>query len=330
MPPAPPPRKNAPDHVPGRVLILTGSPPQPVDGVLLLDKPVGITSNAAIQQIKRLLRATKVGHVGTLDPLASGLLPVCLGEATKFSTGTFGADKTYDANILLGVTTTTGDTEGEVISRQSVAVTLDQVKDVLQQFTGSIAQTPPMYSALKRDGKPLYAYARAGQTVAREPRNVIMHSIVLRGFESDRLEISVHCSKGTYIRVLAEDIGLELGCGATLAGLRRTTVGAFDLMRAVTLERLEELPEARRLDCVLPVDSLLLDLPHMLLEPEPARRVQMGQASQLENAEMSGLVRLYDLNQRFLGLGEVQQGGRLVAKRLLSTSTAGRSGIIGA
>ena len=165
----------------------------------------------ALQSVKRLLHAAKAGHVGTLDPLASGLLPVCLGEATKFSTGTFGADKSYDAEILLGVTTTTGDTEGEVTSRQSVAVTRDQVAAVLRRFTGAIEQTPPMYSALKRDGKPLYAYARAGLTVALEPRSVTIHDITLHGYSAERLQISVRCSKGTYIRVLAEDIGRRSG-----------------------------------------------------------------------------------------------------------------------
>jgi len=310
-------------------LIQTAVPSQPVDGVLLLDKPVGITSNTAIQRVKHLMRAAKAGHVGTLDPLASGLLPVCLGEATKFSTGAFGAAKRYDAEILLGVTTATGDTEGEVISRFSVAVSRKQVEEVLPQFTGPIMQTPPMYSALKRDGKPLYAYARAGHTVAREPRGVTIHSIVTHGFASDRLQVSVHCSKGTYIRVLAEDIGRALGCGATLAGLRRTAVGAFDITQAITLERLEELPEARRLACMLPVDSLVLELPCMSLEAGPARRLQLGQANQLEGAEMSGLVRLYDLDNQFLGLGEVQQGGRLVAKRLLAIAVkepAGKGG----
>src|SRR3990172_3258527 len=168
---------------------------RPVNGVLLLDKPVGITSNAALQRVKRLLHAAKAGHVGTLDPLASGLLPVCLGEATKFSTGTFDADKSYDAEILLGVTTTTGDTEGEVTSRQSVAVSRGQVEAVLRQFTGAIAQTPPMYSALKRDGKPLYAYARAGQTVTLTPRSITVHDITLHGFTAERLRISVRCSK---------------------------------------------------------------------------------------------------------------------------------------
>ena len=295
----------------------------PIDGVLLLDKPVGITSNAAIQRVRRLLRAAKAGHVGTLDPLASGLLPVCLGEATKFSTATFGADKCYEAEILLGVTTTTGDTEGEVTSRLTVAVARDQIQAVLRQFTGTIAQTPPMYSALKRAGKPLYAYARAGQTVALEPRSVTIHEIVLRGFSGDRVQVGVSCSKGTYIRVLAEDIGRVLGCGATLAGLRRVAVGAFDLARAVTLAQIEELPETQRLACLLPVDSLVSALPQLVLEAEQMRRILLGQASQLMDLASTGLVRLYDQDRRFLGLGEVQQEGRrLVPKRLLATPAA--------
>ena len=295
---------------------------RPVDGVLLLDKPVGITSNAALQRVKRLLHAAKAGHVGTLDPLASGLLPVCLGEATKFSTGTFGADKNYDAEILLGVTTTTGDTEGEVTARRSVAVTRDQVDRVLRRFTGTIEQTPPMYSALKRDGKPLYAYARAGLTLAITPRTITIHSITLHRYAAERLQISVRCSKGTYIRVLAEDIGRVLGCGATLAGLRRAAVGAFDLTSAVTLERLEALPTEQRLACLLPVDCLLSSLPELLLEPDLARRLVNGQWGRIESPESSGCVRLYDLNRRFLGLGELQPEGWLVSKRLVAAPLA--------
>ena len=295
---------------------------RPVDGVLLLDKPVGITSNAALQRVKRLLHAAKAGHVGTLDPLASGLLPVCLGEATKFSTGTFGADKNYDAEILLGVTTTTGDTEGEITARQSVAVTVAQVESVLRRFTGILEQTPPMYSALKRDGKPLYAYARAGLTLAIEPRTITIHSITLHRYAAERLQISVRCSKGTYIRTLAEDIGRALGCGATLAGLRRAAVGAFDLTSAVTLERLEALPVAQRLACLLPVDSLLSSLPELLLEPNLARRLINGQCGQIEGRGSPGCVRLYDLNRRFLGLGELQAEGRLVSKRLVAAPLA--------
>ncbi|MDP2708388.1 MAG: tRNA pseudouridine(55) synthase TruB [Burkholderiales bacterium] len=299
---------------------------RPIDGVLLLDKPVGITSNAALQRVKRLLHAAKAGHVGTLDPLASGLLPVCLGEATKFSAGTFGADKSYDAEILLGVTTTTGDTEGEVTARQSVAVTREQVDLVLRRFTGSIEQTPPMYSALKRDGKPLYAYARAGLTLAISPRTIIIHGITLRHFAADRVQISVRCSKGTYIRTLAEDVGRVLGCGATLAGLRRTAVGTFEVKSAVTLAELEARTAMQQAECLLPVDCLLSSLPELLLEPELVRRLVNGQWGQVENLGHPGCVRLYDLNRRFLGLGELHSEGLLVSKRMVAPRLADASG----
>jgi tRNA pseudouridine55 synthase len=290
-----------------------------VDGVLLLDKPTGITSNGAIQRVKRLFNAAKAGHVGTLDPLASGLLPVCLGEATKFSTDTFSADKSYEAEVLLGVTTTTGDIEGEETSRQTVAVARDQVTAELTRFTGALQQTPPMYSALKRDGKPLYAYARAGQTVERTPRSITIHNIELLEFATNRFTISVRCTKGTYIRVLAEDIGRALGCGATLAGLRRTSVGTFGLQQAVTLAALEELSSAQRTDCLLPVDCLVSGLPALALPADAMTRILQGQAAQMDTpAGTEGLVRLYDQDRRFLGLGELQQGGRLMPKRLLA------------
>jgi tRNA pseudouridine55 synthase len=292
-----------------------------VDGVLLLDKPVGITSNAAIQQVKRLFRAGKAGHVGTLDPLASGLLPVCMGEATKFSTGAFGADKRYAAEIMLGVTTTTGDREGNVTSRHGVCVTLEQIAAALQQFTGAIAQTPPMYSALKRDGKPLYAYARAGLSLTLEPRRVVIHAMTLRAHSGDRLHVDVHCSKGTYIRVLAEDIGRALGCGATLAGLRRVAVAELDVAHACTVEQLEVASEQERLAWLMPVDSLVSSLPKMCVDAGQALRLLAGQPVQtgLESAES---IRIYDREYRFLGLGEVRAGGVLVPKRLLAARRA--------
>jgi len=290
----------------------------PIDGVLLLDKPIGITSNAAIQRIKRLLRAGKVGHVGTLDPLATGLLPVCLGEATKFSTSTFGADKSYDAEILLGVTTTTGDTEGEVITREIVDVTMLQIDGALRRFVGNIKQTPPMYSALKRGGKPLYVYARAGQSVPLLPRDITIHAIALRGFAADRLQIDVRCTKGTYIRVLAEDIGRVLGCGATLAGLRRIAVGGFEVSQAITLEQLEMFDHAQRIACVLPMDILVSELPALQLDAEQQRRLQTGRTALHPTSEISGLVRLYDQDRRFLGLAVIM-AGVLVSKRLVAT-----------
>jgi len=297
-----------------------------VDGVLLLDKPTGITSNAAIQQVKRLFSAAKAGHVGTLDPLASGLLPVCLGEATKFSTDAFSADKSYAAEVLLGVTTTTGDREGDVIARKPVDVTRDQLVAVLATFTGVLAQTPPMYSALKRDGKPLYAYARAGLTVERAPRSITIHGITLLDFAGDRFTIDVSCTKGTYIRVLAEDIGAALGCGATLAGLRRTRVGSFGLADAVTLAELEQLPEARRTDSLMPVDSLADGLPALELETGAVTRILQGQGAQVDiRDDISGLVRLYGPERRFLGLGELDMNGRLLPKRLVATSQSASS-----
>jgi tRNA pseudouridine55 synthase len=297
-----------------------------VDGVLLLDKPTGITSNAAIQQVKRLFAAAKAGHVGTLDPLASGLLPVCLGEATKFSTDAFSADKSYDAEVLLGVMTTTGDREGEVLAQKPVDVTRDQLVAVLAAFTGVLTQTPPMYSALKRDGKPLYAYARAGLTVERAPRSITIHGITLLDFAGDRFTIDVSCTKGTYIRVLAEDIGAALGCGATLAGLRRTQVGNFGLADAVSLAELEQLPEAQRTDRLLPVDSLADGLPALELEADAVTRILQGQGAQIDiRDDISGLVRLYGPGRRFLGLGELDTTGRLSPKRLVATSQSASS-----
>lgn len=294
---------------------------QRVDGVLLLDKPTGITSNGALQRAKRLLAAAKAGHIGTLDPLATGLLPVCFGEATKFSSGAFGADKTYEAEILLGVTTDTGDTDGTVTARSSVAVGRELVAAALQQYTGIIAQTPPMYSALKRGGRPLYDYARAGIEIALEPRNVTIYGIALHDFQSDRVRITVRCGKGTYIRVLATDLGRALGCGATLAGLRRVAVGTFDISAALGLSRLEELTQGERLGCLLPVDVMVGSLPKLILAPAHARRILNGQAVECEEG-VAGSVRLYDEGERFLGLGAldaVGAGWRLTASRLVST-----------
>jgi tRNA pseudouridine55 synthase len=301
-----------------------------VDGVLLLDKPTGITSNAAIQRVKRLFSAEKAGHVGTLDPMASGLLPVCLGEATKFSTDTFSADKSYEADVLLGVTTTTGDSEGDVLTRKAVSVNQYQVADVLIRFTGALQQIPPMYSALKRDGKPLYAYAREGVTVERAPRSITIHNIKLLDFTGDRIKLGVRCSKGTYIRVLAEDIGNALGCGASLAGLRRTSVGDFGLQRAVTLDTLERLAAELRTGSLLPVDCLVAGLVAVVLSTEAVSRVVQGQAAQVEAAGgVVGLVRLYAQDGQFVGLGELQPGGRLSPKRLLATTQAANSAAIG-
>ena len=286
---------------------------------MLLDKPVGISSNGALQRVRRAFSAAKAGHVGTLDPLASGMLPICLGEATKFSADAAAADKTYIAEVLLGVTTATGDAEGEILTRVPVSVTRAMVEGVLPRFTGIIAQIPPMYSALKRDGKPLYAYARAGETVAREPRQITVFRLELTDFDECRFTILVDCSKGTYIRVLAEDIGAALGCGATLAGLRRTRVGSLSLEQAVTLAELETAQPHDRLRNLLPMDLLVRNLLVERLDAEMAARLAMGQIGSARSVDSPGTVRLYDSNGFFLGLGEVHLDGRLTAKRLVAT-----------
>lgn len=286
-----------------------------VDGVLLLDKPVGITSNDALQKARRLFSAAKGGHTGTLDPLASGLLPLCFGEATKFSADLLDADKTYEADLQLGVTTDSGDAEGQVTATAPVNVAESDVLAVLPQFMGDILQVPPMHSALKRDGRPLYELARQGIEVEREARAVRIHGIDLLEFAGDRLRLRVACSKGTYIRVLAADIGRVLGCGAHLAALRRTVVGDLDLVRAVTLAELEALAEDLRSPRLLAVDALLQSLPRIDLEGEAATRFSHGNPVDLPLG-MQGKIRVYADN-RLIGVGEPGNGGRLWPKRLV-------------
>src|SRR5476651_972193 len=254
-----------------------------VDGVLLLDKPVGFSSNDALIKAKRVLNAKKAGHTGTLDPFATGLLPLCFGEATKFSQDLLEADKTYDTTVHLGLNTDTGDTEGLVIQTRAVDVTLEQIEAVLEQFRGEIAQIPPMYSALKRDGKPLYEYARAGQTVEREARNVTIHVLDLIACALPDVTFRVTCSKGTYVRTLAEDMGETLGCGAHLVALRRTGVGALTLEHAVTLDTLAEAAPAERDSWLQPVDALLSTFPAVYLDADATRRFTQGQRLKLSD-----------------------------------------------
>lgn len=288
-----------------------------VSGVLLLDKPVGITSNAALQHAKRLFRAAKAGHTGILDPLASGLLPLCLGEATKFAQYPTDADKAYDAVIKLGITTDTGDSEGQVLSQHAVTVTLAEVERAAQHFVGTIMQMPPMYSALKHQGQPLYKYARQGIEIERAAREIILHRIVLTDFQGDVACISVDCSKGTYIRVLAEDIGSLLGCGAHLIGLRRTRVGNFSLADALTLDTLEATPEAQRDALLLPTDQLLPGLPSIELDRDAAYYLRQGQAIWQPKLQVHQRFRIYDEKQIFIGVGEVNPEGKLAPTRLV-------------
>ena len=286
-----------------------------VDGVILLDKPSGVPSNAALQRVKRLLCAQKAGHVGTLDPMASGLLPICLGEATKFSGYMLAADKGYVADVLLGVTSDTGDAEGQITSRAPVIVSQSGLESALEQFRGDILQTPPIYSAIKRNGKPLYAYARAGETVEIQPRPVTIRSIRLLEFQPPLFRLAVRCSKGTYIRVLAEDIGRALGCGGMLKALRRDGVGDYDLSASVTMDALELQTVAQRMGCLRPVDGLVSVLPVITLDSTDTRLIATGRRVQVSNP--AGLYRIYGLESQFIGLGEVL-AGQLLPKRLMS------------
>lgn len=286
-----------------------------VDGVLLLDKPIGLTSNDALQKARRLFSAAKGGHTGTLDPMATGLLPLCFGEATKFSADLLNADKTYEALVKFGVTTDSGDAEGNVIATATVNVEKDDIFRVLLQFTGDILQTPPMHSALKRDGRPLYELARQGIVVEREARAVTIHAINFLDFSGDVLSIRVACSKGTYIRVLATDIGNALGCGAHLIGLRRTEVADLNLANTVTLAELEALDESQRLERLQPVDALLLSLPILAVEGEASERFRHGNPIDLSEA-VSGKIRVY-AGERLIGVGEPGSDGRLWPKRLV-------------
>ncbi len=292
-----------------------------VDGVLLLDKPPGMSSNAALQAARRLYRAEKGGHSGTLDPLATGLLPCLFGEATKFGAELLDADKTYAAEIALGVTTTTGDAEGAILERRPVALGTAEVERVLARFHGRISQVPPAYSALKHEGRPLYKYARAGEVVERPPRAVTIHELALRRFGGDRLDVTVRCSKGTYVRTLAEDLGRELGCGAHVAGLRRTAVGRFAIADAVGLSALEALgPDAR--DAHLqPLDALVGHLPVLAVAEPEAARFRCGQAVAAPSLAAGARFRVYHADGAFIGIGEID-GGALRPHRLVRQDAA--------
>ena len=290
-----------------------------ISGVILLDKPLGFSSNQALQKIKYLLQAEKAGHTGSLDPLASGLLPLCFGEATKFSHYLLDADKSYRALVQLGATTTTGDAEGEILVSQTVDVTEAQIKKVLNDFVGDIKQTPPMYSALKHQGKALYEYARDGVDIERAARDVTIYQIDFHGFENHQLDLTVACSKGTYIRTLAEDIGAALGCGAHLAGLRRLTAGHFKLEDAVTVEAFEAMTLEQRDACLLPPDATIATLPMVTIDADSEFYLLRGQSVWKANLNIQGSFRVYNEQGVFLGLGEQASDGKIAPKRLLKS-----------
>jgi tRNA pseudouridine55 synthase len=286
-------------------------------GVLLLDKPVGLSSNTALQRAKRLYRAQKAGHTGTLDPLASGLLPLCFGAATKFAQVSLDADKSYVATLQLGRTTTTGDAEGEVLVERPVRVDSASIDAACARLTGTIDQLPPMYSALKKDGRALYDYARAGIEVERAPRRVTIHELRVRDWQADRLVLDVVCSKGTYVRTLAEDLGELLGCGAHLAALRRTASGTLKVEQAVTLDRLEALSDAERDALLLAPDTLIADWPAWQLSTEEAARFLTGLRRRVDAPDTARL-RVYGPEPRaLLGAAHIT-AGELIPDRLLS------------
>jgi tRNA pseudouridine55 synthase len=295
-----------------------------VDGVLLIDKPVGLSSNDALTKVKRIVNAKKAGHTGTLDPFATGLLPLCFGEATKFSQDLLEADKTYLATVHLGITTTTGDTEGEVLETRDVNVSTEQVEAALARFRGPILQVPPMYSALKRDGKALYEYAREGVTLEREARPVTIHELELVAIAAPFLTIRVKCSKGTYVRVLGEDIGAALGCGAHLSALRRVQVGSLTTENMVTLEELQA--HDNPLSLLAPVDALLSTFPRVDLTPELEKRFLNGQRLALGKEPVAvpaeqGRVRVY-ADGRLLGTAVLQEYAILAPERLIAARQA--------
>ncbi|WP_114652443.1 tRNA pseudouridine(55) synthase TruB [Polynucleobacter necessarius] len=298
-----------------------------IDGVVLLDKPAGMSSQGAVTAVKRAFNAEKAGHTGTLDPMATGLLPICLGEATKYSQDLLEADKTYIAQVKFGQRTDTGDAEGLVIEELPLPVFADEatikiaLDDLLPAFTGPISQVPPMYSALKRDGKPLYEYARAGVELERTPRDITIHAIHWTNVNWPEATLEVSCSKGTYIRVLAEDIGKALGCGAHLVGLRRTEVGHLTLEQSFTIESIQKgLQDSS--SYILPVDALLQTLPHLTVDEQQAKRLEMGQRIPLNLPSIEALVRIYRATaapHNFIGTSD-WRSGVLHPKRLISSA----------
>ncbi|MEJ2142628.1 MAG: tRNA pseudouridine(55) synthase TruB [Gammaproteobacteria bacterium] len=293
-----------------------------ISGILLLDKPVGITSNLALQKVKRLFNASKAGHTGNLDPMASGLLPICLGEATKVSGYLLDSDKTYLGTIKLGERTNTADAEGEVIETRPVGnIDEAKIRQVLAHFIGEQEQVPPMHSAIKQNGQPLYKLAHQGIEVERKARKITIYKIDLLRISENELDIEVHCSKGTYIRTLAEDVGEALGCGAHLSALRRTQSGPFNMEHVISLPDLEQLAEqgTEALDRLLqPIESALTDWPTVNLSEHTAHYLRQGQAVQVPQAPSSGWVKIFADDHQFLGIGQIMSDGRVAPKRLIN------------
>ncbi len=293
-----------------------------ISGILVLDKPAGMSSNGALQHVKRLYNANKAGHTGNLDVPATGLLPICLGEATKVSAYLLDSNKTYRARCKLGIMTTTGDAAGEVVTEQAVPeISESKLQQAFKKFMGEIEQVPPMYSALKHNGKRLYELAYQGIEVERKARTITIHSIKLLDFTHDEFEIEVSCTKGTYIRTLAEDIGKELGCGAHILTLRRLKAGPFKELQMITPAELQDIADQgfEQLDnLLLPMDLALMDFPEVRLSDDVAFYLCQGQAVTVSGLPKTGRLRIYNKSDEFLGLGEVADDGRLAPKRLIN------------
>ncbi|QDC45133.1 tRNA pseudouridine(55) synthase TruB [Methylophilus medardicus] len=289
-----------------------------VHGVLLLDKPYGFSSNQALQKVKWLYQAEKAGHTGTLDPLATGVLPICFGEATKFAQYLTDENKTYIADIRFGISTTTGDIEGEVIQQVDCHVSLADIEQVLPQFMGEISQVPPMYSALKVNGKPLYAYARDGVELMRAARQVTIHALRVLECADNHAKIEVCCSKGTYIRTLAEDIGNALQAGAHLTALRRTATATYQIAKAISIDALASMTDAQRDALLLPVDTAIAALPKILLPEDAAYYFKQGNPVWMSGAIPHSELRIYSEAGLFLGVGLQQRDGRIAPKRVVN------------
>jgi len=291
-----------------------------IQGILLLDKPKGLTSNGALQEVKALFKARKAGHTGSLDPIATGLLPICFGEATKVSSFFLDADKRYHTVFKLGESTNTGDADGEVLFNAPVDVRDEAIEEALAVFRGRLQQIPPMYSAIKHQGQPLYKLARQGIEVERKPRDVTVYQVSFRRLNSDRIEVELHCSSGFYVRSLAHELGENLGCGAHVDSLRRVGVGPFLADNAAALDQLRQTPCLEELDSLLiPADQGLLDLPDVMLSTDAAYYLCRGQAVRIPTTPRSGWVRLYAKDAGFLGIGKVLADGRVAPKRLFHT-----------
>ncbi|MFW5404943.1 tRNA pseudouridine(55) synthase TruB [Pectobacterium carotovorum] len=299
-----------------------------IHGVLLLDKPQGVSSNDVLQKVKRIFNANRAGHTGALDPLATGMLPICLGEATKFSQYLLDSDKRYRVIARLGQRTDTSDADGNVIEERAIGFSATELEQALEGFRGTTQQVPSMYSALKYQGRKLYEYARQGLTVPREAREITVYELQFIRWEGDELELEIHCSKGTYIRTIIDDLGEKLGCGAHVIYLRRLQVATYPTERMVTLEQLaalseqaqtQELPLSQSLDPLLmPMESPVIDFPEVNLTPVVAGYLKLGQAVQAANVPSNGMVRITEGDEhKFIGMGEIDSDGRVAPRRLV-------------